>query len=318
MDLSRLYGPGYAGYLHGLEQRQARNDQALRGLGLLSNMQRQAEQNKLLEQQINIARLQAEKQAQMMDIQRQAIQRVMGGGQAMEPTGNLGLLREPDPFTGEGAIPLPERAPAARGGFAFNPSDIGMLALAGVPGAQTLMKGYELTQPKMEFHGGQAFNMRDVRPGTVVPQTNQQGFSTMTVPDGQGGYRVMVTPGAAEAFGTQQRISEEAKGSNPIATRELELRAAEMGDKGIRVPAPAAPTGAIQFPSSGRTQPGQVAPQQILASELAAEQAKFEEARRRGDINGMEAARRNMADLQREMGSAQPAAAPAQPARHLA
>ncbi len=51
MDISRLYGPGYAGYLHGVEQVQQRNDQALKGLGLLSNMQTDQARIGMLQQQ---------------------------------------------------------------------------------------------------------------------------------------------------------------------------------------------------------------------------------------------------------------------------
>jgi hypothetical protein len=45
MDLSQLYGPGYAGYLQGMQSSQDRNMRALQGMGMLSGMQRQQEES---------------------------------------------------------------------------------------------------------------------------------------------------------------------------------------------------------------------------------------------------------------------------------
>jgi hypothetical protein len=77
MDLSQLYGPGYAGYLQGMQSSQNRNMQALQGMGMLSNMQTQDMQRNAM-------------QAQLAERQRQAQQQV----EAQERM--QGLLSQPD------------------------------------------------------------------------------------------------------------------------------------------------------------------------------------------------------------------------------
>jgi hypothetical protein len=77
MDLAQLYGPGYAGYLQGMQSSQNRNMQALQGMGMLSNMQTQDMQRNAM-------------QAQLAERQRQAQQQV----EAQERM--QGLLSQPD------------------------------------------------------------------------------------------------------------------------------------------------------------------------------------------------------------------------------
>lgn len=292
MDLSQLYGPGFAGYLHGVDSVRQRDIQGLKGLGMLSNMQHQQEQNKLLSEQIKIAQLNAQKSARMQDLQARALEQVLGGGQASAPQGAQ---------QGQGS---PAGMLQQSGAFPFTPTQIGMLAMGGVPGANTLMKGYELTQPQIEFQGGIAFDKRRTPAGTVIPQTNQQGFSTMTVPDGQGGYRVVTTPGAAEAFGTQQRISQESEGYNPIKQRQQALDEARAARQGVVIPQQSSPaqhsSGMVDFPSNGRTQPGQLTPEQILTNERA-------DALKRGDMNAVRQIDREIATRRGQPSPQQPA-----------
>lgn len=290
MDLSQLYGPGFAGYLHGKDSVRQRDIQGLQGLGMLSNMQRQQEQ-------IKIAQLSAQKQARMQDLQAQVLQGLMGGGAS--PAAQAALTQG----AAQGDVgPTTTNAQrmgmlnANGGSYPFDPRQIGMMALAGLPGANTLMKGYELTQPQIEFQGGIAFDKRRTPAGTVIPQTNQQGFSTTTVPDGQGGYRVVVTPGAVEAYGAQQRVAQESEGYNPIKQRQQDREDAEARRRGVEIPtrAPLATVGpgnaAVVFPSDGRTQPGQLTPEQILLQERA-------NAVRNGDLNAQAQIDRELANL---------------------
>jgi len=75
-----------------------------------------------------------------------------------------------------------------------------------------LLPNFKESQPNISIQGG--FQV-DPRVGIVssVPQTNQQGFSTITVRDPQapGGFRVMQVPGGNEAFARQQLISQGAQ-----------------------------------------------------------------------------------------------------------
>lgn len=81
------------------------------------------------------------------------------------------------------------------------------LSLADIAMAPNMLPIYKEAQPNISIQNG--FQV-DPRQGIVgaVPQTNQQGFSTITVPDGKGGFTVQMVPGGREAFTTQQLISQ--------------------------------------------------------------------------------------------------------------
>lgn len=97
MDLSRLYGPGYAGYLHGRQQVDQRNMQGMQGLGMLSDMQTQGLQREGMQAQM----LERQRKAQIEQNQLQQIQ---------------GLLNRPDEELAQ-AIGMP--AAQARSLFAM-------------------------------------------------------------------------------------------------------------------------------------------------------------------------------------------------------
>jgi len=110
----------------------------------------------------------------------------------------------------------PGAAPARPGGFPFNLAQVTAMRIAGMP---DLLPNLKESQPNISIQNGLQV---DPRFGVIgaVPQTNQQGFSTMTVPDpsAPGGFRVMVTPGGAEAYAQQQRIGEEARAGYDVVT----------------------------------------------------------------------------------------------------
>lgn len=134
------------------------------------------------------------------------------------PGGALGApAPQPSPGGAAPAVGVPGAAAApSRGGFPFDLNQITAMRLAGMP---DLLGNYKESLPNISIQNGLQV---DPRLGVVgaVPQTNQQGFSTMTVPDptAPGGFRVMVTPGAAEAYGTQQKIAEGARADADLVT----------------------------------------------------------------------------------------------------
>ena len=67
MDLSQLYGPGYAGYLQGMQSSQNRNMQALQGMGMLSNMQTQDMQRNAMQAQLAERQRQAQQQVEAQE-----------------------------------------------------------------------------------------------------------------------------------------------------------------------------------------------------------------------------------------------------------
>lgn len=90
----------------------------------------------------------------------------------------------------------------------FTPQQVLGASLMGFPG-DLMLKLNERENPALQFHGGFGVDPRTGEIRSSIPQTNQQGFSTQTVPDGMGGFRVQVTPGSAEAYRTQQGINYE-------------------------------------------------------------------------------------------------------------
>jgi len=135
--------------------------------------------------------------------------------------GNSGGATSPEAALSQGASMGdvgPTNSNAARIGATPQSSgtpNFGALIAGGVPAetVKAMMEDWKLRNPEMSFHSGFGIDPRSGQIRTSLPQTNQQGFSTMTVPDANapGGFRVQVTPGAAEAFGTQARVGEQAR-----------------------------------------------------------------------------------------------------------
>lgn len=101
-----------------------------------------------------------------------------------------------------GAVPVP---------------NFGALIAAGVSGetVKALMEDWKLRNPELDFTGGIPKNRRTGQPvsgAPMLPQTNQQGFSTTPRFNHQTGqFEIGITPGATDAYTTQQDISEAAR-----------------------------------------------------------------------------------------------------------
>lgn len=138
MDLTQLYGPGFAGYLAGKDAVRQRDVQGLKGLGMLGNMQRQQEQNELLKRQVQMADLKLQKETQL---QKMLMSLIPGQGGApaasAEAPGASFMDTTPVPM-GEGTPPQPAPAPSApaaqSGGLSSLLRDPNFLATAQLAG----------------------------------------------------------------------------------------------------------------------------------------------------------------------------------------
>jgi hypothetical protein len=92
--------------------------------------------------------------------------------------------------------------------FPLNPAQIGMMHLAGMP---DLTGAYNASQPSLQVHNGVMFDSKSGKTFGFMPQTNQQGFSTLTVgdPANPASWQVRGVNGAPDQFRQQQRIQNE-------------------------------------------------------------------------------------------------------------
>jgi hypothetical protein len=72
---------------------------------------------------------------------------------------------------------------------------------------------FQRSRPNKQNVNGTIVDFTDTPSGTALPQTNQQGFSTLTVkdPTDPSGYRVVPVGGSLDAFSSQQNVAERAK-----------------------------------------------------------------------------------------------------------
>lgn len=87
------------------------------------------------------------------------------------------------------------------------------------PRGRAEMEALKLEYPDLKWEGGIPLNPRTgqiITGAPVIPQRNQQGFATTTIPDKNGVLGISVTPGAEQAFATQQRIAEGAKAASDL------------------------------------------------------------------------------------------------------
>jgi hypothetical protein len=124
----------------------------------------------------------------------------------MSPSTSMSLFG-----TAEHATHPPTAAPAVTGPTL---AQIGQLAATGAK-VDDHLKLWELRNPKINWQGGVPFDERtgQIRQGIpMLPQTNQQGFSTTPRFNPQTGqFEVGLTAGGPQAFGLQQDISESAR-----------------------------------------------------------------------------------------------------------
>lgn len=312
MDLTQVYGPYYGGLLmqRGMNaDRAAQNaQQGMQALGLLSQMRQQQEQQKLLAEQVAMAKIKTQKENALLDM-------FVGGGQ---PQGAQALAQGaaqgdigPTNTNAERMGMLNQAAGVP--GTRFSPQQYEALSYLNPQAARALVDVRKAFLPDYKVENGAIVGSA---PGAVpqfqgfVPQVRMgnEGQAQVLAPDASGNLVSSIPAGAVENFARFKRATESARGADPIASGKLALETAEAADKGIAVPQPN--TGAVQFPTSGQTQPGQMQRAQILQNEMASEQARLQQAQVRGDINGMQAAQRNIAELQRELGNQPAATAP--------
>ena len=195
-------GSGIQGALSGQAQAQAMINQGIKN--------KQAQQMIDLEgKKVTQAQQAIDKENERAALLKPIMERFMAAQAASNPMSPN--APNPSVMAGSGTTTPPVQQ---GGGFPLNPNEIAALKLGGGP---DLLPNYQASRPDLSIQGG---FLVDKHGGiqSAVPQTNQQGFSTITVPDGKGGYRVEIVPGGQAAFGAQQQIGEAAKAqyANPI------------------------------------------------------------------------------------------------------
>lgn len=268
--LMGAYGPFYGGLLDQGQRNQQRavvENQGLQGLvGLLSNMQRQQEQSKLLEQQVNIAKLKVQREMaaqQRQDEIMKIIQARMTGQGGSAPTAPLGALPGVNPGTagvdemiGAASAPGVSTAPVAapqRGGSMFSPDELALFSMAQLPGASGMIQAGKLGQSQYEHANMSAAQLAENEDRQRRFELEKRKFGELSA---------------------SERAADEAR------RRELQMKEADAADRGLPVPAPAAaPAGAMQVPPEVQAQRDDLRTK-ILQDERAS-------AMQSGDINAV-------------------------------
>lgn len=185
--------------------------------------------------------------------------------------------------TPEFATPAPQQKQGGlTGRFPLDLNQVTAMRLAGMP---DLLPNYKEGQPNVSVKDG---FLVDPRFGVVgsVPQTNQQGFSTMTVrdPSAPGGFRVVPVAGGNEAF-TQQRLIQEgaqAAFGSPITIPATGSNASPTMTTPYNF---AVGQGAPDILARGGTGLGGGVPAGLSPAEVAAQAAREAEARKVAENN---------------------------------
>jgi hypothetical protein len=164
--------------------------------------------------------LQAQRQFQ---VQQDLLSRFMPQATPQEPTAAAGGGLSPNSAAAVGApwaagapsSPSPVAPQSAPQQFPFDPTQIAMMRIAGLP---DLSGAYKIAQPDVEVKDGVMYDKHSGKVVTTIPTMNQQGFSTQLVPDGKGGWTVAQTPGGLDAFLAQQRAGARATAERDLVT----------------------------------------------------------------------------------------------------
>jgi hypothetical protein len=240
------------------------------------------------------------KQAQLAPILQQFASRLNAGqqpaGTASPPTGVSDSSAASIGAPWAAVSQIPQQAPSqATQGLPFSLEDITLLKMIGGP---DLTSAYTASRPNLAVEGGFLLDRHRGVQGSV-PQTNQQGFSTMTVqdPNTPGGFRVQTVPGAAEAYGQQQRIAHESAANfQPfMGVTDSQGRPIPMtqGSFARSFGGMTATPGGGQVPSGAPRGVGQTPAQRVTAEESA-----------RGDVGRVQALEQkipNMLSVQRRL-----------------
>jgi hypothetical protein len=105
--------------------------------------------------------------------------------------------------------------PQAGPQFPFNPTQIAMMRIAGMP---DLSGAYKIAQPDVEVKDGVMYDKHSGKVVSTIPTMNQQGFSTQLIPDGNGGWKVSQTAGGLDAYLAQQRAGAKATAERDLVT----------------------------------------------------------------------------------------------------
>lgn len=171
---------------------------------LMSQANRRAEQQQQLQAMQGALGLQGLlMQQQMMPLQMQKMQEEVAASKAKrDMLGQIqGVFGQGGLSAGSTAAPLDAQLDL-----------IGRVAAADPQRGRALLEWWKAKNPEVKWQGGIPLHPRSGQPLTgapMLPQTNQQGFSTTPKFDPQTGqFGVGVTPGSAEAFGLQQSIQQ--------------------------------------------------------------------------------------------------------------
>ena len=308
MDLTQLYGPGYAGYLQGRESAQGRNMQALQGMGMLSQMQRQQEQVGLMRQELALKKLAEERQRRQLEY---GLGLLSGGGSNQAQAALTQGAQQGDIGpTVTNAERMGMLSPGGSQVGGLTPDQIMGLGITGIAKPKDILDIRAESRPKYDVQNGAIIGGA---PGQVpqfqgfVPQAkmSDNGQASVLMPTPGGGMASYIPENALTNYELFRAADERAKGNNPIARANTNLDYANAADRGVNVPAPFAATTSPEQ----RAAPGAISRAELLRNEYA-------DAKQRGDLN-------SMAELEREMktlkispqGGAQPTAPAISPAQ---
>lgn len=316
--------PGLGGYLGMRNQLQGDRMAQMQQLQALGGLLGQFQTQELQAQQLKMAQQKAAKEQMFMDLAMRsmgpqqdprAIPALAAGAQGEGPT-----VAAADRMA---AMPMPA-------GTKQGP-DLGLIQALSMlnPAAGTaLLKVHQEMNPGLKIENGVALNPRMLQHGQIVPQVRvgQTGEASYITTTPNGGAQMAPVPGSLptyRAFQDERNQSQAATDlvvvppTGPNSAPRYASRAELLGQQpqapavsGQNPPTSAAPTAAA--PTTGavpnfRTAGAGQTPNtrtQILSQELASEQAAFQDAERRGDIGASAIARRNIANLETEIGKA--------------
>lgn len=240
-DLMSQYGPFYGGLLQRQLMQQDQANSEAQQLGILSQAMRSMEQNRLIQQQVEIAKLKAAKEAEMQAAVLPMIRRIAGGGQQQRPTGPVDTtFRQPDPLTGQGGISLPVQ-PQQQSGFQFpiSAQEAAVLGMAGVPGASNITQARRAAFDEYKHGNMSAAELADMENKRERLDLDRQQYQTGLINAAPATVRVGGRDYQVEQ-GDLQRYRQETK--NPFATAADYVRSRRQSpapQTGVQQPGPA-------------------------------------------------------------------------------
>jgi hypothetical protein len=206
MDLTQMFGPGYAGYLYGRQNRRQNMISGLEGLGMLSNMQRQEQQMELLQQDLVLKKLAEERERRKLAF---GLGLLSGGGApsaAAETALTQGAAEGDVGPTVSNAQRMAMLNQPGAGVMGWSPDQIMGAGVAGLASPRDIVAVRGAFLPKYEVQGGAIMGGA---PGQVpqfqgfAPQAKMSdtGQASMLIPTQGGGLQSVIPQGALENYG---------------------------------------------------------------------------------------------------------------------